>query len=89
MIPPIDVLVEESFDKGNFILVCMAIPVILLLFSGVLGLVIKKLGENKEKGIFWGLIYDELVFSTFIRISNVFGFNLIYNSIQLSILLTN
>lgn len=88
MIPPLDILTAELQSPGVFIVACMAVPPLLLLVFGVAGVLVKKYAP-KERGAFWNLVYEEVVFGNFLRVSNIFGFNLVYNSIQLSVLLAN
>jgi hypothetical protein len=88
MIPPWKILTSDTYDPKQFILICMIVPPLLLLFFGVLGIVVKKCAP-KERSILGNIVYEEIVFNTFLRVSNIFGFNLVYNSIRLVTFLTN
>ena len=88
MIPPCDILLRETYDPKMFILACMFIPPLLLLFFGAIGVIVKKWAP-KERTLVWNLVYEGIVFGNFLKVSNIFGFNLVYNSIQLSILFAN
>jgi hypothetical protein len=87
MIPPSHILVSDTYDPKLFILACMMIPPLSLLFFGAVGVVVKKCAP-KKRSVIGNLIYEEIVFSNFMRVSNIFGFNLVYNSVQLAILLS-
>ena len=81
MLPPTHILAEETYDKKIFVILCLAFPPLLLLFFGVVGVIVKKWAP-KERTIIWNQVYKELVFSIFLRMVNIFQFNLIYNGIQ-------
>lgn len=81
MLPPTNILLSEFYDPKMFVLLCLALPPGLLLFFGIIGIVVKKKAP-KERSVFWNEVYQELVFSTFLRIANIYQFNYIYNGIK-------
>ena len=87
MIPPVEVIANDTYYQKNFILACMTIPALFLLFTGGLGIIVKKWAP-KERSLAWNLVYEEMVFGNFIRVANIFAFNLVFNSVSLSILLS-
>ena len=86
MIPPINIIVNETYNQKNYIVAAMTIPPLLLLLTGGLGIIVKKWAP-KEKSLFGTLVYEEMVFGNFIRVANIFAFNLVFNSISLAKLL--
>ena len=53
----------------------------LMLLFGIVGVLVKKWAP-KEKSIIGKYVYQELVFSTFLRVASIYQFNLIYNGIR-------
>ena len=86
MIPPINIIVNETYNQKNYIVAAMTIPPLLLLLTGGLGIIVKKWAP-KEKSLFGTLVYEEMVFGNFLRVANIFAFNLVFNSISLAKLL--
>ena len=87
IIPPRDILEEETFDRKTYLLMCLLLPVLILFVFGLTGYLIKKCAP-KERSILGNILYQEFVFSTFIKVSNIFLFNLLFNSIQFGLMLT-
>jgi hypothetical protein len=70
-----------------FVVLCLAFPLCLLLIFAAIGLAVKKCSK-KERSIICNEIYRELVFSTFLRIANIYQLNLIYNGIKYLVMIS-
>ena len=87
IIPPKEILEVETFDQKTFLLLCLILPLLIIFVVGILGFTMKKCAP-KERSVIGNMFYEEAVFSSFIKISNVFIVNLLFNSIQFGLLLS-
>jgi hypothetical protein len=62
-------------------MICLSLPMVLILVSGVIGLLFKKLSAEK-RSIPINIIYETFTFNSFINICSIFIFNLLFNSLQ-------
>lgn len=81
IIPTSETLINEGGDYNSYIMICLSLPIVLVMVSGVIGLLFKKLSADK-RSIPVNIIYETFTFNSFVNISSIFIFNLLFNSLQ-------
>jgi hypothetical protein len=88
MIPPQQLLEEQVPDPQSYLLLCLCLPLAVLWALAALGFAAKQ-QASKKRSVLGRVVYEEFVYGFFLKMSGIFDFNLLYNSIQFLRLLSN
>lgn len=87
LLPPAQVIGSSSFSLKILPLLCLFIPFLIILTLGVIGFIMKRC-MTRKRSICMNIIYETFTYNSFVNVSTIFIFNLVFNSIQFITLAT-
>jgi hypothetical protein len=81
MLPPYGAFHDEPLDTNTYVLLCLSIPLAVLYLLALLGFAAKKWAP-RQRTVLENVLYEELVYASFLKLTDIFEFNLLFNSMQ-------